>query len=104
MYTCDHDDGSMRLDLAHGWTNTSRPAPILPLDEAVCDPDDGWLCSKLDCKLGEDNEFVRWIPAGPAAMLAVQDDLVVEYDMEMAAPIGVVAFLKGAKVGWMASQ
>lgn len=33
-------------------------------------------------------------------MLALQSDMVVEYDMEACAAVGVVAFLKGATVRW----
>jgi hypothetical protein len=38
---------------------------------------------------------VQWLCAGPNVLLAVQDDLLVEYDMRMRAPLGLVAFLEG---------
>jgi hypothetical protein len=51
LYTVDHDTGSLRLDLKHGWHDLSPPQPLLPEDEQICDPTAGWLCSKVDCAL-----------------------------------------------------
>lgn len=31
--------------------------------------------------MGEDNSFIKWFPVGARSMLALQDDLLVEYDM-----------------------
>jgi hypothetical protein len=38
----------------------------------------------------QDNEFVKWYRVGSKSMLAVQDDLLVEYDINTASPIGLV--------------
>lgn len=97
LFTCDHDTGGLRLDLAHGWADVAAPAPIIAEDEVICDPAAGWLCSQLTCRVGESSEYVRWIPAGADAILAVQNDMVVEYDLRSAAPVGLVALLKGAE-------
>lgn len=50
----------------------------------------------LYCTDEEAGGAVEWLPAGANVMLAVQDDLLVEFDMARRAPIGVVAFLEGA--------
>jgi hypothetical protein len=108
LFTVDHnDDGSLRLDLQQDWNCATPPQPITPESELICDPSSGWLCSQLDCQLGGPVEGfaaggdgaggVQWLPAGPNCLLAVQDDILVEYDMEMRSPAGVVAFLQGAK-------
>ncbi len=41
-------------------------------------------------QVGDDNEYMRWLPVGPATILALQGDLLVEYDMATSAPIGLV--------------
>jgi hypothetical protein len=38
MFTVDHEDGSLRLDLAHGWADAAPPRPVLPEDQLLCDP------------------------------------------------------------------
>lgn len=38
LFTVDHEDGSLRLDLAHAWAETSPPQPVLPQDQLLCDP------------------------------------------------------------------
>jgi hypothetical protein len=38
LFTVDHEDGSLRLDLAHGWADTTSPQPVLPDDQLLCDP------------------------------------------------------------------
>jgi hypothetical protein len=100
LYTVDHGDaGRMRLDLAQTWASTEAPSPILPGHDLIAESDAGWLCSQLDCSLQEDGasgaKGVQWLAAGPNVLLAVQDDLLVEYDMQMRAPLGIVAFLEG---------
>ncbi|KAL4854283.1 hypothetical protein ACK3TF_004974 [Chlorella vulgaris] len=98
LYTVDHDTGSLRLDLKHGWHDPSPPQPLLPEDEQICDPTAGWLCSKVDCALdGSEpptavgpSPSVTWLNAGPSCMLAVQDAIIVEYDTRSMAPIGLV--------------
>lgn len=110
LYTVDHGDaGRLRLDLAHSWDSSEAPSPLLPGHDLIADPNAGWLCSQLECGLdsssggsssngtgGSDgSKAVVWLPAGPNCLLAAQDDLLVEYDMQMRAPLGLVAFLEG---------
>ncbi|PSC75593.1 calcineurin-like phosphoesterase [Micractinium conductrix] len=98
LYTMDHDTGGLRLDLKHSWDDSSSPQPLMPEDELICDPAAGWLCSKVDCPVPDDAEFtpldlsppVTWLNAGPGCMLAVQDEIIVEYDTRSMSPIGVV--------------
>lgn len=58
----------------------------------------GWLRSQLDCGLtqsyDESSGAVQWLVAGPNVLLAVQQGMVVEYDLQMRSPVGVVAFLE----------
>ncbi len=51
MYTMDHASGALRLDLEHRWDDPAPPRPITPEDELICDPNSGWLCSRIDCEL-----------------------------------------------------
>lgn len=101
LYTVDHGDaGRLRLDLQHSWNSQDAPSPILPGHDLIADPNAGWLCSQLECSLDGSNgsggsNAVKWLAAGPNCLLAVQDDLLVEYDMQMRAPLGLVAFLEG---------
>jgi hypothetical protein len=107
LFTVDHEDaGRLRLDLRHTWGNPASPEPVTPEEELVCDPSSGWLCSQLDCGLGEEEGAggaVQWLPAGPNCLLAVQGDLLVEYDMETRSPVGLVAYLEGRGGGSGAS-
>lgn len=93
IYTVDHEDGALRLDMKHEWADRSPPVSIVPDDELLCDTASGWLCSQIDAKIGDADAApgVTWLPAGPNVMLALQANLLVEYDMEMAAAVGVVA-------------
>jgi hypothetical protein len=59
----DHESGERRLDLQHAWDNQATPAPITPLDELVCDPDAGWLCSELGAEGGA-GTGVKWHQVG----------------------------------------
>jgi hypothetical protein len=65
----------------------------------IPDANAGWLNSRLECgvtaSMEEELGRVQWHAAGPNVMLAVQDDLLVEYDVEMRSPVGIVAFLEG---------
>jgi hypothetical protein len=65
----------------------------------IPDANAGWLSSRLECGLSDsvDEELgrVTWHAAGRNVMLAVQQDMLVEYDVEMRSPIGIVAFLEG---------
>lgn len=99
MFTMDHDSGEMRLDLAHRWDDAGPPKPVVPLAELICDPSAGWLCSKVDLLAGDGNSSaaamdqpapVTWLNAGPGRMLAVQDEIIVEYDTRSMSPVGVV--------------
>jgi hypothetical protein len=101
LYTVDHSNaGRLRLDLAQTWASKEAPSPILPGHDLIAESDAGWLCSQLDCSLQEADgaggaKGVQWLAAGPNVLLAVQDGLLVEYDMQMRAPLGIVAFLEG---------
>lgn len=97
LYTMDHGDaGRLRLDLEHTWASTESPSPILPEHDLIASPNAGWLRSQLDCSL-EAGTQTQWLCAGSNVLLAVQDDLLVEYDMQMRAPLGLVAFLEGGQ-------
>eukprot|EP00898_Chlorokybus_atmophyticus_P003927 jgi/Chlat1/4535/Chrsp29S08895 len=94
VYTLDHDDDAprLRLDLHHEFGSPDPPSPIVPVDELLCDPSKGYLCGRTECSIiGENIEGVMWFPAGPSCMLALQDELLVEYNTRWRAPIGVVA-------------
>lgn len=99
LYTMDHDTGALRLDLAHRWDDPSAPHPLLPEEELICDPSAGWLCSQVECSV-DDSQLssaidlppaVTWLNAGPGCMLAVQDEIIVEYDTRCMSPIGLVS-------------
>ena len=89
----DHETGSSRVDLEQQWIDLSPPAPLpLPDEEMLCDPNAGWVCSKIPDEgfIGKDNEWVTWHPVGPKTILATQDGLLVEYDINTSSPIGIV--------------
>jgi 3',5'-cyclic AMP phosphodiesterase CpdA len=115
LYTVDHTDGGRkRLDLKHRWEDVSTPPVVCtPAEELLCDPDAGWLCSRVECDVGGDvvggmaspvegaaagaaaaaSGRVQWFPAGGDVLLALQDGLLVEYDLRSRAPVGLVAKL-----------
>lgn len=97
LYTIDHDDdGRLRLDVQHAWSDASSPVPVTPPEELICDANSGWLCSQLDCDLQQQSDSgVKWFNAGPTCLLSLQDDLLVEYDMQTRSPVGLVAFVEG---------
>jgi 3',5'-cyclic AMP phosphodiesterase CpdA len=123
LYTVDHTSGgSRRLDVRHAWADVSVPPVVCtPPEELVCDPDAGWLCSRVACEVGAEGNApaaaaavgsmassrdggqaiggVRWFPAGGDVLLALQDGLLVEYDLRSRAPIGLVAKVPGASEG-----
>ncbi|GAX76356.1 hypothetical protein CEUSTIGMA_g3802.t1 [Chlamydomonas eustigma] len=113
VLTMDHEVGALRLDLKGSWRLSDRPRPQLPPDdELLCDPSAGWLCDRgssdssveggdedgnsllsdgqAGSMLGKDNEYVKWYRVGLRSILAIQDDLLVEYDIDTASPIGLV--------------
>ncbi|PNW84648.1 hypothetical protein CHLRE_03g152900v5 [Chlamydomonas reinhardtii] len=92
LFTVDHDTGASRLDMEARWDDASAPVPVIPEDELLCDPDAGWLCSEMDCKVGDNSTgFITWHPVGLQTILARQaNDLLIEYDMATAAPLGLV--------------
>ena len=118
--TVDHGDGGrLRVDLKQAWADTSAPAPVTPEDELVCDPDAGWLCSAVDCGLsssvggagagageeGGKSASTQWFPAGGNCLLALHDGgLLVEYDIETRAPVGLVADATGKDVRLVAAD
>lgn len=49
------------------------------------------MCSRdLVCAVGANVPGLEWVPVGPQTMLAVEEDAIIEYDVSMKAPIGVV--------------
>jgi hypothetical protein len=98
LFTLDHEDGSLRLDLAHRWADASQPRPVLHEGELLCDPNSGgWLCSQLACDVpfGDNPLMPRrntaaWYAVGRATALARQAHMLVEYDVATRAPIGLV--------------
>ncbi|EFJ48704.1 hypothetical protein VOLCADRAFT_104564 [Volvox carteri f. nagariensis] len=92
LFTVDHDSGALRLDMEARWDEQSPPIPVVPEDELLCDPDAGWLCSQMDCKMGDNSSgFITWYPVGSETILALQaGGLLIEYDMSSAAPMGLV--------------
>jgi len=38
LFTLDHEDGSLRLDLTHAWADAAAPQPALHEEELLCDP------------------------------------------------------------------
>lgn len=38
LFTLDHEDGSLRLDLAHTWADAAAPQPTLHEEALLCDP------------------------------------------------------------------
>lgn len=108
--TVDHGDGGrVRVDLAQDWDDASTPAPVTPPDELVCDPDAGWLCSSVDggegSADGSRESGTKWFAAGPGVLLALHGEaLLVEYDMETRAPIGLVADATGKDVSLVAAD
>jgi 3',5'-cyclic AMP phosphodiesterase CpdA len=120
LFTVDHTDGGRRrLDLKHRWDDVSNPPVVCtPPEELLCDPDAGWLCSRVECAVGEsvggmassldegggagatgEGGRVRWFPAGGDVLLALQDGLLVEYDLRSRAPVGLVAKLPATTEG-----
>ena len=95
VHTVDHDAGTTRLDLRGKWNDAGPPECLVPPDDFLCDPSSGWLCSEVDCSIDAHLRApdVKWFNAGAATMLSLQDEVLVEYDLETMAPIGVV-FLK----------
>eukprot|EP00193_Tetraselmis_chui_P009181 CAMPEP_0177753994 /NCGR_PEP_ID=MMETSP0491_2-20121128/1768_1 /TAXON_ID=63592 /ORGANISM="Tetraselmis chuii, Strain PLY429" /LENGTH=568 /DNA_ID=CAMNT_0019269339 /DNA_START=71 /DNA_END=1779 /DNA_ORIENTATION=- len=101
VYTIDHDDESLRLDLSSSWNDPrGPPIPEQLAEELLCDPEDGDLCCGLeDCdpyldwkanKRNTDGSPVRWISAGGDVLLAHQNNMLVEYHDSLCAPVGVV--------------
>ena len=71
LYTVDHEDGTLRLDMSARWEERGAPVPSIPEDELICDPSAGWLCSQLDCKVGGLGRAGRVVVRGAAALCAV---------------------------------
>lgn len=38
LFTLDHEDSSLRLDLAHRWVDAAAPVPVYHEEELLCDP------------------------------------------------------------------
>jgi len=121
LYTVDHTGGGRRrLDLAHAWADVSRPPVVCtppgellggdsptPSSSSSSPPDGGWLRSRVECGLAQGagaaasldeqapgaSQAVEWFAAGGDVLLALQDGLLVEYDLPSRAPVGLVAKL-----------
>lgn len=99
LYTLDHEDNTLRLDLEQQWESQSPPQPILHEDSLLCDPDSGgWVCSQLWCDVSPpaDNPLTprrnsaEWFAVGGATAVALQAHMLVEYDVATRSPIGLV--------------
>jgi len=96
-----HDDGATRVDLTQRWDDLSTPKQDLAEEELLCDPAAGFLCGRDACDIiGKDIEdVVTWYPCGGDVILAAQDDVLVEYSVAAASPMGaVVTSMKGRHV------
>ncbi|NJR41272.1 MAG: hypothetical protein HC767_00080 [Akkermansiaceae bacterium] len=91
VYTVDHESKSRtRLDLDVAWNDTTVPEPLTPDEEIVCDVEAGYICARDACSvLWWEN--VKWWPTGKNTMLALQDDMLLEYDTTTFAPAGVLS-------------
>lgn len=89
VYTVNHDsDGPPRLDLDVAWSDESVPVPVTPDEEIVCDVEAGYICARDACSVLW-WEGVQWWPTGQKTMLALQDDMLLEYDTTTFAPSGM---------------
>jgi hypothetical protein len=90
VYTLDHEEDSrLRLDLDVIWSDTAVPVPRTPDDEIVCDVEAGYICARDACSvLWWDS--VEWWPTGEKTMLALQDDMLLEYNTTTFAPAGML--------------
>jgi hypothetical protein len=97
LLTVDHDEGSTRVDLKGRWDDPGPPQYLVPQEDLLCDPEAGWLCSRVDCSVdfqaapAPAQAGPKWLSANAETMLLHQDELVVEYDVATMAPIGVAA-------------
>ena len=92
VWTVDHEDGGrQRLDLEFGWTDT--PVPQTPKDEIVCDVSAGYVCAQDACSVLW-HENLRWWTISADALLALQDGMLLEYDMHTFAPVGAHLLLQ----------
>ena len=88
VWTVDHEDGGReRLDLDFAWGDD--PVPVTPADEILCDVSMGYVCGQAACSVLW-HEGVRWWTVSSDALLALQDDMLIEYDMHTFAPTGVL--------------
>ncbi|KAL6762491.1 Metallo-dependent phosphatase-like protein [Haematococcus lacustris] len=106
LSTLDHDSGKLRADLAGSWDTAAAMQLLTPQQELIASTaGSGWLCSRLDCDV-QDRQVgsgevsspqaqgrgasTSWFNVGPSTILALQGQLLVEYDIASAAPIGLV--------------
>jgi hypothetical protein len=100
VFTVDHiNEGKLRLDLKFDWQQSDSPAPITPQEDLISDPDASWLWSAWECGLDPVKNNVQWLVGGPNCLLAVQNGMLVEYDLGSQSPVGVVAFLNEGEAG-----
>ncbi|KAJ9530124.1 hypothetical protein QJQ45_023414, partial [Haematococcus lacustris] len=107
LSTLDHDSGKLRADLAGSWDTAAAMQLLTPQQELIASTaGSGWLCSRLDCDVQDRQQVgsgevsspqaqgrganTSWFNVGPSTILALQGQLLVEYDIASAAPIGLV--------------
>eukprot|EP01025_Chloroclados_australasicus_P048044 TRINITY_DN5431_c0_g1_i3.p1 TRINITY_DN5431_c0_g1~~TRINITY_DN5431_c0_g1_i3.p1 ORF type:complete len:489 (+),score=62.67 TRINITY_DN5431_c0_g1_i3:838-2304(+) len=86
LFTRDHYDGSLRQDVKGLWKE-KQPEVVTPEDELVCDPDAGYVCGFNSCSLLEPPN-VTWLNTGSIYQVALQDNMLIEYDISTFSPIG----------------
>ena len=88
IYTLDHEDGGkLRLDAEFAWADADNPVPVTPDEEIICDVSAGYLCARDACSVLW-REHVTWFTVRADTLLAHQDEMLVEYDMQTFAPTG----------------
>lgn len=88
IYTVDHEDGGrVRLDAEFPWSSHDDPVPLVPDEEIICDVSRGYVCARDACSVLW-HEDVKWFTISADALLAWQDDMLIEYDMHTFAPLG----------------
>lgn len=113
VLTLDHVSGALRLDLKAEWLASEAPRPLLPpTGELLCSSPAGVSFGQVRApplpllprglsfthnlkhpclSRSQSTEFVQWFPVGGRSILALQEGLLVEYDVSTSAPIGLVS-------------
>eukprot|EP01026_Neomeris_dumetosa_P064974 TRINITY_DN6220_c0_g1_i9.p1 TRINITY_DN6220_c0_g1~~TRINITY_DN6220_c0_g1_i9.p1 ORF type:complete len:477 (+),score=54.31 TRINITY_DN6220_c0_g1_i9:74-1504(+) len=95
LFTRDHEDGSLRLDVKSSWDD-SQPQIVTPEEELVCDPEAGYVCGFNSCSLLEPPN-VTWLNTGTKYQLALQSNMLIEYDMRTFSPVGAACLDVGER-------